>query len=338
MKAYFLVRFSDSTDAFELRETPRRSPGPDEICIRVTAFGLNFADIMARQGLYRGCPPLPCVLGYDVEGYISEVGENVRDFRIGNKVFVLTRFGGYAEYVTVPSLAVGHLPEEAPLGSGCALAVQGITAYHAVIHAQTLMPGEKILVHAAAGGLGSAIIQIALWKKCIVIGVAGGHKKVEYLKSLGVDHIVDHHKGDYIDYVNQYLDGKVDVVIDNIGGKSIKKGKSILAPGGRLVSLGAAALSGKYGKLNLIKLALGFGFYSPIPFMGKSQSLIGINMLKLADHRPDIIADEFKAVQKLYEDGVLRPHVGKIFDHEELPQAHAYVGERKAIGKVVVKW
>jgi NADPH:quinone reductase-like Zn-dependent oxidoreductase len=338
MKAYSLVRFSDTTDAFELIDTPVRTPGPDEICIQVTAFGLNYADIMARQGLYRGCPPLPCVIGYDVEGFVSEIGEKVFNFRKGDKVFALTRFGGYAEYVTVPSLAVGHLPEEAPLGAGCALAVQGVTAYHAMIHTQTLMPGEKILVHAAAGGLGTSIIQIALWKKCIVIGVAGGHKKVEYLKSLGVDHIVDHHKGDYVDYVKEYLDGKVDVVIDNIGGKSIKKGKSILAPGGRLVSLGAAALSGKYGKLNLIKLAVGFGFFSPIPFMGKSQSLIGINMLKLADHRPDILADEFKGVEKLYQEGILQPHVGKVFDHHELPQAHGYVGERKAIGKVVVKW
>src|SRR6187401_346713 len=338
MKAYFLVRFSDTTDAFELRDVAIRPPGPEEICIRVTAFGLNYADIMARQGQYRGCPPLPCVLGYDVEGYVSDFGDQVTGFAKGDKVFALTRFGGYAEYVTVPSIAVGHLPDDAPIGAGCALAVHGVTAYHAVIHSQTLMPGEKVLVHAAAGGLGTCIIQMALWKKCIVIGIAGGHEKVDYLKSLGVHHIIDHHRGDYLDYVHKYLGGKVDVVIDNIGGSSIKKGKSILAAGGRLVTLGAAALSGKYGKLNLVKLAIGFGWYSPIPFLGKSQSLIGINMLKLADHRPDIIADEFKEVENLFKQGILNPHVGKIFDHHELPNAHAFVGNRKAIGKVVVKW
>jgi len=338
MRAYSLVRFSDTTNAFELSEVPIRSPGPGEVCVQVTAFGLNYADIMARQGLYRGCPPLPCVIGYDVEGYVSAVGDEVTRFKKGDKVFALTRFGGYAEYVTVPSIAVGHLPGDAPLGVGCALAVHGVTAYHAVLHAQNLLPGEKVLVHAAAGGLGTCIIQIALWKKCIVIGLAGGHEKVKYLKSLGVDHIVDHHKGNYIDYVNQYLAGKVDVVIDNIGGSSIKKGKSILAPGGRIVSLGAAALSGKYGKINLIRLAVGFGWFSPIPFMGKSQSLIGVNMLKLADHRPDIIAEEFKGVEQLYAEGILNPHVGKVFDHHELPQAHAFMQARKSIGKIVVKW
>jgi NADPH2:quinone reductase len=267
MKAYYLVRFSDSTDVFELREVPVRPPGPEEICIRVTAFGLNYADIMARQGQYRGCPPLPCVLGYDVEGYVSDLGDQVTGFSKGDKVFALTRFGGYAEYVTVPSIAVGHLPEDAPMGAGCALAVHGVTAYHAVVHTQTLLPGEKVLVHAAAGGLGTCIIQMALWKKCIVIGIAGGHQKVDYLKSLGVHHIIDHHRGDYIEYVHKYLEGKVDVVIDNIGGSSIKKGKSILAPGGRLVTLGAASLSGKHGKLNLVNWQLALAGILPFLFL-----------------------------------------------------------------------
>jgi NADPH:quinone reductase-like Zn-dependent oxidoreductase len=338
MKAYSLVKFSEPKEAFRLIDQPLRQPAAGEVGIRVTAFGINFADIMARQGLYRECPPLPCVIGYDVEGEIAEVGENVTGFQVGDRVFALTRFGGYAQHVTVPSIAVGHLPEDAPLGAGCGLAVHGITAYHGLLHAQTLLPGEKVLVHAAAGGLGITFIQIALWKKCEVIGVVGGHAKVELLKSLGVDHIVDHHKGDYVEYVHKYLGGKVDVILDNVGGASIKKGKSILAPGGRLVTLGAAALSGKRGKLNMIKLGLGFGFFSPISYLGKSQSLIGINMLRLADHRPDIIAEEFKGVEKLYHEGVLNPHIGKIFPHEQLPDAHAFVEGRKSIGKIIVKW
>ena len=338
MKAYSLVQFSTPEKAFKLIDMPLRAPAPGEVGIRVTAFGINFADIMARQGLYRECPPLPCVIGYDVEGEVTEIGDNVTEFNPGDRVFALTRFGGYAEHVTVPSIAVGHLTDDAPIGVGCGLAVHGITAYHGLLHAQTLLPGEKVLVHAAAGGLGIAFIQIALWKKCEVIGIAGGNAKVELLKSLGVDHIIDHHKGDYFEYVHKYLNGKVDVILDNVGGASFKKGKKILAPGGRLVTLGAAALSGKRGKLNLIKLGLGFGFFSPISYLGKSQSLIGINMLRLADHRPDIIAEEFKGVEKLYREGVINPHIGKIFPHEELPEAHAFVESRKSIGKVVIKW
>lgn len=338
MKAHYLVRFGEPSVAFEMREVQVPMPGKGEVRIRVHAFGLNYADVMARQGLYRGCPPLPCVLGYDVEGVIDEVGEGVSEFRTGDSVFALCRFGGYAEYVVTTALAVGKLPGGSAPGHGCALAVQGVTAYHSAIHVQTLMPGEKVLIHAAAGGLGTSLIQIAHAKGCEVIGVVGGNEKVRYLQSLGVAHIINHHEGDYVGYVRKFLNGKVDVVFDNIGGSSIKKSIYILAPGGRIISIGAAALSGKKGKLNLIRLALGFGLFSPIPFLGKSQAFIGINMLKLADDRPDVIAAAFNGTQQLIEEGILVPHVGKIFPHEELAAAHQFVTDRKAIGKVVVTW
>lgn len=299
MQAYFLVRNSTPAYSFELRECPKPDIKEGQVRIKVSAFGLNYADIMARQGIYRGCPPLPCIIGYDVEGIIDEVASDVSSFKKGDRVFALTRFGGYAEYAVTLSTAVSHLPDHAPVGMGCALATQCVTAYHAAVHSQNLLPGEKILIHAAAGGLGTGLIQIALWKGCTVIAVAGGKKKAEYLRSLGVQHIVDHHEVSYLDYVHQHFNGKVDVIFDNIGGSSVKKGKSILAPGGRIVTLGAATLSGKKGYLNLIRLALGFGFFSPISFLGKSQSLIGVNMLKIADHRPDMIEASFKGVTQL---------------------------------------
>lgn len=338
MRAHVLIRNSSPSDSFELKEVSVPVPKPGQVRIRVTAFGLNYADIMARQGLYRGCPPLPTIIGYDVEGVIDETGPGVASFQKGNRVFALTRFGGYAEYAVTNVDAVGHLPGDAPLGIGCALATQAVTAYHATEIAQTLFPGEKILIHAAAGGLGTSLIQIARSKGCTVIAVAGGAEKTRYLKELGVQHVVDHHTTSYLDYVEQHLNGQVDVVFDNIGGSSVKKAKSILAPGGRIVSLGAAALSGKKGYLNLIRLAYGFGWFSPISFLGKSQSLIGVNMLKIADHRPDMIAAAFKGVEDYYRKGILQPHVGKVFPYNEIDKAHAFVEGRHAMGKVVVTW
>lgn len=312
--------------------------GPGQVRIRVTAFGLNYADIMARQGLYKGCPPLPCIIGYDVEGFIDAVAPDVYDYKPGDRVFALTRFGGYAQYAVTQAQAVSHLPADAPLGIGCALATQCVTAYHSAILAQTLLPGEKVLIHAAAGGLGTALIQIALWKGCVVIGVVGGKEKADYIRALGVQHIIDHHEISWTGYVEQHLGGRVDVIFDNVGGASVKKGKSILAAGGRIVTLGAAALSGKKGKLNLLKLGIGFGLFSPVSFLGKSQSLIGVNMLKIADFRPDMIDVSFKGVSKLYQEGILKPHVGKIFTQNQLDQAQAFMEERKAMGKVVVTW
>lgn len=338
MLAHVLVLNSDPSSSFELRELVIPTVGPGQVRIKVSTFGINYADIMARQGLYRGCPPLPCVIGYDVEGTIDSVAEDVSDFKPGDKVFALTRFDGYAQYAVTQAMAVSKLPESAPVGMGCALATQCVTAYHAAIISQTLFPGEKVLIHAAAGGMGTALIQIALWKGCTVIGVAGGKDKMAYLKSLGVQHPIDHHQTDYADYIQEHLNGRVDVIFDNIGGSSVKKGKALLAAGGRIVTLGAASLSGKKGKWNLIKLGLGFGLFSPISFLGKSQSLIGVNMLKIADHRPDMIAASFNGVSSLYDKGILQPQVDKVFQHDQLDQAHAYVEGRKTMGKVVVQW
>ncbi len=338
MLAQVLVRNSTPQNSFELREVPIPALQVGQVRIKVSAFGLNYADIMARQGLYRECPPLPCIIGYDVEGVIDDISPGIQDFKKGDRVFALTRFGGYAQYVCTQVEAVGHLHPDTPIGEGCGLATQCVTAYHAAIHCMTLMAGEKVLIHAAAGGLGTALVQLALWKGCIVIGIAGGKQKVDYLKSLGVQHIINHHVTSYVDAVHEHLGGKVDVVFDNLGGSSIKKAKTILARGGRIVTLGAAALSGKKSKLSLVKLVWGFGFFSPISYLSKSQSLIGVNMLKIADHRRDIIAHEFKEVQKLHEDGILKPHVGKIFDYKQLPEAQAWMEDRKSIGKVVVRW
>lgn len=338
MLAQVLVKNSTPENSFELKEMPIPEPGAGQVRIKVAAYGLNYADIMARQGLYRGCPPLPCVLGYDVEGVIDEVAPDVDNFKKGDRVFALTRFGGYAQYAVTSSLAVGHLPENVDLGIGCAMATQCVTAHHAAIFCQNLMPGDKVLIHAAAGGLGTALIQIALWKGCTVIGVVGGKEKVQYLKDLGVSHIVNHHEINYLDYVKEHFNGRVDVVFDNIGGSSLKKAKSILSFGGRIVTLGAAALSGKKGIVNLLKLVLGFGWFSPISFLGKSQSLLGVNLLVVGDKRPDIIEVSFKGVTELYNDGVLKPHIGKVFSQGDLGSAQAYMEDRKSIGKNIVVW
>lgn len=336
--AYYLIKNGTPGDSFELREDFVPEPKETEVRIKVAAFGLNYADVLARQGLYRECPPLPCVIGYDVEGTIDAIGNKVSTYNVGDRVFALTRFGGYAQYACTEEVALNLLPEHAPVGAGCALATQCVTAYHAAIHCQTLMNGEVVLIHAAAGGLGTALIQIAQSKGCEIIGIVGGKEKVDYLKSLGVNHIIDHHTIQFEDYIEKHFPKKVDVIFDTVGGSDFKKGKSILAKGGRIVSLGAASLSGKKGFINLVRLGLGFGFFSPISYLQKSQSLIGINMLKIADNRPDIIGEEFKQVAALYREGILRPHVGKIFNHTELAKAHEWMENRQSIGKGVVVW
>jgi len=338
MKAFMLIRHETPEKAFELRDLPAPPVPAGHIGIRVSVFGLNYADVMMRQGLYRGAPDLPYIMGYDVEGEVDAVGEGVTEFAPGDRVFALTRFGGYTTYAVTPAIAAGHLESTAPPGLGCALATQCVTAYYAAEFVQTWLPGETILLHAAAGGLGTAVIQYALSRGCIVIAVVGGEAKAEYVRGLGAQHVVDHHREDYGAYVGRHFNGRVDVIFNNAGGASVRKDRKLLARGGRLVLLGAAALSGKKDKWSLLKLAWGFGFYSPIGFMGKSQSLIGINMLVLADRRPDIVGYCFREVSRLHKEGVFRPTIGRLFEAGQLAEAHQMLEDRRSIGKFAVRW
>ncbi len=338
MLAHVLVRNDTPNHSFELKEVAVPELMAGEVRIKVKAFGLNHADLMARQGLYRECPPLPCIIGYDVEGIIDALAPDVDKFKLGDRVFGLTRFGGYAQYAVANAGAIGFLPEGTEVGTGCALATQNVTGYYSAMVVQQLVPGEKVLIHAAAGGLGTALIQIAQWKRCIVIGVAGGKDKADYLKQMGVTHVINHQETSYLDYVKEHFNGQVDVVFDNIGGSSFKKAKSILAVGGRIISLGAAGLNGKKGIYPLLKLVIGFGLFSPISFLRKSQSLIGINMLALGDNRPDLLEASFEGVMNLYSQGILKPYIGKVFSQNNLGDAHAFMQDRKSIGKNVVVW
>lgn len=338
MRAFLLTRNDTPDRAFELRDFPVPPVPAGHIRIRVSVFGLNYADVMMRQGLYRGAPDLPYVMGYDVEGTVDAVGEGVTEFAPGDRVFALTRFGGYSEYAVTPAIAAGHLEAGAGPGLGCALATQCVTAYYVCDFVQTLLPGETILLHAAAGGLGTAVIQYALSRGCTVIAVVGGQAKADYVRGLGVQHAVDHHVEDYGTYIGQHFQGRVDVILNNAGGASVRKDRKLLAKGGRLVLLGAAALSGRKSKLALLKLAWGFGFYSPIGFMGKSQSLIGVNMLVLADRRPDIVGHCFREVSRLHATGVFRPTIGRLFEWGQLAEAHQLLEDRRSIGKFAVRW
>ena len=166
MKAAVLVKNGAASTAFEMQEVPKPIAKPGEVLIKVAAFGLNFADVMARKGLYKEAPPLPCILGYDVAGIIDAVGEGVLTLKIGDRVTAMTRFGGYAEYAVTNARAVAIIPDYLPLTTATALATQYCTAVYAAAELVNLYPGDKVLVQSGAGGVGSALIQYAQYKQC----------------------------------------------------------------------------------------------------------------------------------------------------------------------------
>ena len=338
MKAVFLTKKGAASQAFEIRELPQPSAGPGQVLIKVEAFGLNFADVMARRGMYKEAPPMPCVLGYDVAGLVVATGADVSNVTAGDHVTAMTRFGGYAEYAVTDALATSLIPTGLDAPTATALTTQFCTAYFAAAEMVNLHSGDKVLIQSGAGGVGTALVQYAKYKQCEIFSTAGSAEKIQYLSRSGVHHPINYNTHDFEQEIKQLTDGKgVDVIFDAVGGKSVKKGFRLLAAGGRIVCFGAADMNNRNlpGK---IKAALGFGIYHPVMFMMASRSMIGINMLRVADEQPLVIQRCLNAVVKLTEAGVFAPSIGKVFNVAEIAAAHDYLEQRKSVGKVVVKW
>lgn len=338
MKAAVLVKYGSASSAFEIREINTPAPKENEVLIKVAAFGLNFADVMARNKMYKEAPPLPAVLGYDVAGTVESIGANVSNIQPGDQVFAMTRFGGYAEYAVTQAAAVAKIPAGTSMAAATALATQYCTAYYAAAEAANLFNGDKVLIHAGAGGVGTALIQYALYKGCKIFATVGSDEKVQLLSSMGVQHPINYKKEDFSGAVQKITAGKgVDAIFDAVGGIGVKKGMKLLAPGGKMICYGASDLTGKniFGK---ISTALGFGFYHPVMLMMPSRGLIGLNMLRIADEKPAVLNRCLNEVVKLTEAAVFKPVVGKIFNAKDIAQGHDYLAGRQSIGKVVVQW
>ncbi|MET7028252.1 quinone oxidoreductase family protein [Sediminicola luteus] len=339
MRAAFLVKYGASQTAFEVRETEKPSLSPDQVMIKVAAFGLNFADVMARLGLYKAAPPLPAILGYDVVGHIEECGSNISGLKVGDRVVALTRFGGYAEYAVAEEAMAHKIPETFSAGIAVALATQYSTAYFLSHTMANLQEGDRVLVHAAAGGVGTALVQMALLKKCMVFGTCSSVEKMEYLKKLGVHHPINYKKNDFekeIRLLNK--DVGLDVIFDPVGGTSVRKGFRLLGAGGRILTFGVSSMNKNTSFFGKLKVLFQFGIYHPIQFLGGSKGMIGVNMLKVGEERPDKVANAMKAVIQMTEKGDLNPFVGAEYNIELLAEAHQFLESRKSMGKIVVKW
>ena len=342
MKAYHLIKNGSSKEAFELRDITLPEPNENEVTIEVEVFGLNFADVMARLGYYKACPPLPTVIGYDVVGRVTKKGNNVKDIEIGQRVTALTRFGGYATHVNTNHHGVVAISDDTDAATATALATQYATAYYAAEYSMNLQKGEHVLVQAAAGGVGTALIQLAKRRGCIVYGTAGSDEKIEYLKKQGVDFPINYREQDFYEYIKSLKGEKsMDAIFDSIGGNYVKKGLKLLAPGGRLAMYGAAQIAGDSDKKSLyrqLKTLFGFGKYRTTHFFAGSQALIGVNMLQIGDYKPYILKTCMNEVVDLFNKGEVKPVISKIFNADELVKAHDFLQKRKSTGKVVVKW
>lgn len=323
-------------EVLQVRQEPDPEPKDGEIRIRARACGINFADLMARVGMYPDAPKIPCVIGYEVAGTIDRVGKNVKTFAEGDRVMAIPYFGGYTDTLCIASEQAFKLPEKMSFEEGAALPVVYGTAFNMMLFCGNLREGSTILVHSAAGGVGLAVLDIARTRKCTVIGIASAGKH-EFLKERGCAHTIAS-DADYVAETRTIVGDKgVDLVLDPVGGKSWQEGYDLLAPCGRMVCFGfSAAAAGK--TRSLITAAINFfqvPKFSPMKLMDSNKTVGGTNMAHLFA-RLDLLAGSFEELMRMYERGEVRPFVDKSFSFEDAPKAHHYLHDRKARGKVVL--
>jgi NADPH:quinone reductase-like Zn-dependent oxidoreductase len=337
MRAAVLPR-NGGPEVFEIQDRPEPSLGPGRVRIRVRAAGINFADLMARQGLYPDAPDLPAVLGYEVAGEVEDVGDDVESVTPGARVMAACRFGGYAEIVSVRERDVLDLPEDWSFEEGASFPVVYGTAYASLVSFGNVRPGERLLIQAAAGGVGIAATQIGKLLGAEIFGTASPSKH-DRIRDLGVQHAIDYRGKDFADEVRRITgeETPLDLIVDGIGAKSWKDGYNLLRPGGRLVMIGASSfVTGE--KRNLRKAAANLARvprFNPIKMASESRTLVGLNMLRLWDAR-GTLEEYVEPLTQWVEQGLLRPVVSEAFPLERIADAHRFMGERKNVGKVVL--
>ena len=275
--------------------------------IRVHRSGVNFADLLARQGIYPDAPKMPFVPGYEVSGVVDLVGPGSgrpSRGRAGGRVHAVRRVRGVGG-------REGPLRRSPPAGVdfsvGAAVPVNFVTAYHCLFHTGTLFPGDRVLIHAAAGGVGLAAVQMAKGAGAVVFGTAGSPEKVAFLKVFGVDYPIDYQAEDFVEAVKKITDGEgVDVILDSIGGQMLTRDLRVLRPGGRIVSLGLAAAMGKSRALMLREL-MSAPRLQPVKLLESSRGFFGVNILRIFDHRPALGSVLLRNVFDLAAAGKARP-------------------------------
>ena len=324
-------------DVLEVREAPDPEPGPGEVRVRVQASGVNFADLMARMGIYPDAPPLPAVVGYEVAGVIDAVGEGVDPGRVGEDVAAMTRFGGYATVVTVPDRQAVRRPAGMDAVTGAAIPVTGLTAWMMCEAIGRVRAGDRVLVHSAGGGVGLMALDLLKWRGATAIGTASAGKHARLLER-GYEQVIDYRTEDFAAVLKD--DPGFDLILDAVGGESWSKGLDLLRAGGRLVMFGMSSTAqGSTRKLlPMLELARTIPWTKLMPtwLINHNVGVVGVNMGRMW-HEGDRVAGWLGELFALWEAGTLRPVVHAAVPFDQPAEAHRILHDRENFGKVVLK-
>jgi NADPH:quinone reductase-like Zn-dependent oxidoreductase len=338
MRAVWITR-PGGPSALAVRETADPEPGPGQVRIRVSAAGLNFADVMAAQGLYPDAPKPPSVVGYEVAGVVDALGERVEGYAAGQRVLAMTHFGGHADVVCVPADHVLAIPDAMSFEEAAAIPVNYVTAYHMLFRVASVRPGERVLVHMAAGGVGTAVLQLCRTVDDLEVFGTASAAKHDVLRAEGCAHPIDYHATNYAAEVRRLTRGEgVDVVLDPLGGNDWRKGLKLLRPAGRLVAYGFANLAAgpRRRPARLAAQVASIPLLTPLQLMNHNRTVSGVNIGHMWDQIA-ILREELQAVLALWDENKIKPHIDMSYPFTQAADAHRRILQRKNIGKVLLK-
>jgi NADPH2:quinone reductase len=326
MRAWRVHELGEPEDVLQLDEVDPPAPGPGQVVIDVVAAAMNFPDILVCRGQYQEKPPLPFTPGIEVAGVISAVGPGVTNVVPGQRVVgsPVAPHGGLSEQTVARAERVFAIPDAMPFEPASGLQVTyktGVLALHRRAH---LQPGETLLVHAGAGGVGSAAIQLGLVAGARVIATAGGPDKVEVCRKLGAEVAIDYLTEDFVEIVKEATGGDgADVIYDPVGGDVFERSTKCIAFEGRLLVIGFT--SGRFPEVRANHVLV------------KNYSVVGVHFGLYSRKMPEVPVEVHDEVVRLYMDGRIDPLVGEVVPMEEAPRALTALGDRSSCGKVVVR-
>lgn len=338
MRAIWVTRHG-GLDALEVRESADPEPQAGEVRVVTRAVGLNFAEVMARRGTYPDAPRPPCILGYEGAGVIDRVGPGVDPRRVGERVIYMSRFGGQASHVCVDEAYLASMPPEMSFEDAAALPVNYVTAYHMLHQVWRLRSGDRVLVHMAAGGVGTAVLQLCHNVPDVVTFGTAPADRFDFVRSHGCMHPIDYRTEDYAEVVRRSTGGEgIDLVLDPLGGiEQWSKGYSLLRPAGLLIVFGLAQVvaGGRREIISLLRQMKKEPPFTALTFLDDNRGVAGVNIGHLWSHT-ELIRRHGLELIRLYSAGRIRPHIGRRFPFSQIAAAHEELETGKSSGKIVL--
>lgn len=323
-------------EVLKVQEVALPEPKSGQIRIRVRAAGVAFADILMRIGLYPNAPRPPFVPGYDVAGEIEAIAEGVSGFVLGQRVVAMTQFGGYQSAVTVDASLAVAIPDSINFIQAIPLVLNYLTAYQMLTRIARVQAGEQILVHGAAGGVGTALLELAGLMKLKSWGTASKAKH-HIIEGYGAS-LIDYKTKDFVQAVQSQTEDGVDVVFDAIGGKNWQKSLRVLRPGGRLIGYGfsAAAPNGRKNLVSMVAALVRSPRLSPLDMLSLNIGILGYSVGILRDRRRDWYREDLLTLLELCSQGKLKPVISETFPLSKAVDAHRLLSQSKVVGKLVL--